>query len=115
MSMLAICVVSSDKQLGRRCWKRSEESASAFVTRITRRKSDPSQKRILLVEDDRKVGAFLEEGLCQEGFLVDWAHDGDEAVELAKAGVYDLILLDYMLPKKDGVQVAADIRRRGQQ
>lgn len=70
--------------------------------------------RILLVEDDRKVGAFLEEGLCQEGFLVDWAHDGDEAVELAEGGAYDLILLDYMLPKQDGVQVAAAIRSRGQ-
>jgi DNA-binding response OmpR family regulator len=70
--------------------------------------------RILLVEDDRKVGAFLEEGLCQEGFLVDWAHDGDEAVELGEAGAYDLILLDYMLPKQDGVQVAAAIRSRGQ-
>ena len=40
--------------------------------------------RILLVEDDRKVGAFLAEGLRQEGFLVDWAHDGDEAVKLAR-------------------------------
>jgi DNA-binding response OmpR family regulator len=71
--------------------------------------------RILLVEDDRKVGAFLEEGLRQEGFLVDWARDGDEAVELAGAGAHDLILLDFMLPKKDGLQVAAEIRRLGQQ
>jgi DNA-binding response OmpR family regulator len=71
--------------------------------------------RILLVEDDRKVGAFLEEGLRQEGFLVDWAHDGDEAVEFAVAGAYDLILLDFMLPSKDGIHVATDIRRLGQQ
>ncbi len=71
--------------------------------------------RILLVEDDRKVGAFLDEGLRQEGFFVDWAHDGDEAVELAAAGAHDLILLDFMLPKKDGLQVAAEIRRLGQQ
>jgi DNA-binding response OmpR family regulator len=71
--------------------------------------------RILLVEDDRKVGAFIEEGLREEGFLVNWAHDGDEAVELAGAGGYDLILLDFMLPKKDGLQVAVDIRRLGQQ
>jgi two-component system, OmpR family, copper resistance phosphate regulon response regulator CusR len=67
--------------------------------------------RILLVEDDRKVGAFLEEGLRQEGFLVDWAQDGDAAVELADAGAYDIVLLDFMLPKKDGLQVARDIRR----
>jgi DNA-binding response OmpR family regulator len=71
--------------------------------------------RILLVEDDRKVGAFLEEGLRQEGFLVDWAQDGDAAVELADAGAYDIVLLDFMLPKKDGLQVARDIRRLDQQ
>jgi DNA-binding response OmpR family regulator len=71
--------------------------------------------RILLVEDDRKVGAFLEEGLRQEGFLVDWVQDGDAAVELAGAGPYDIILLDFMLPKKDGLHVAIDIRRLGQQ
>lgn len=71
--------------------------------------------KILLVEDDPKVGAFVEEGLRQEGFLVDRASDGDEAVELARAEVYDLILLDFMLPKRDGLQVAADIRGRGQQ
>lgn len=61
------------------------------------------------------MGAFLEEGLRQEGFLIDWAHDGDEAVDLAGAGTYDLILLDFMLPKKDGLRVAMDIRRLGQQ
>ena len=71
--------------------------------------------RILLVEDDRKVGAFLEEGLRQEGFLVDWAQDGEVAVELADAGAYDIVLLDFMLPKKDGLQVARDIRRVHQQ
>ena len=71
--------------------------------------------RILLVEDDRKVGAFLEEGLRQEGFLVDWAQDGDAAVELADAGAYDIVLLDFMLPKKDGLQVARDIRGLDQQ
>jgi DNA-binding response OmpR family regulator len=71
--------------------------------------------RILLVEDDRKVGAFIEEGLRQEGFLIDWAHDGDEAVELVSAGTYDLILLDFMLPKRNGLHVAAEIRRLGQE
>ena len=71
--------------------------------------------RILLVEDDRKVGAFLEEGLRQEDFLVDWVRDGEAAVESAGACAYDLILLDFMLPKKDGHQVARDIRRSGRQ
>jgi two-component system, OmpR family, copper resistance phosphate regulon response regulator CusR len=71
--------------------------------------------RILLAEDDRTVGSFLEEGLGQEGFDVDWARDGDKAVQLAQAVAYDLIVLDFMLPKKDGLQVAMDIRRSGQQ
>jgi two-component system copper resistance phosphate regulon response regulator CusR len=71
--------------------------------------------KILLVEDDPKVGAFLEEGLRGEAFLVDRAYEGEAALEMAEAGAYDLILLDYMLPKKNGVQVAAGIRGRGQQ
>jgi len=71
--------------------------------------------KLLVVEDDPKVGALLEEGLRQEGYLVDRARDGDQAIELAGAGAYDLILLDFMLPKKDGLQVAADIRGRGLQ
>jgi two-component system copper resistance phosphate regulon response regulator CusR len=71
--------------------------------------------RILLVEDDRKVGAFLEDGLRQEGFLVDWARDGEAGIELARAGAYDIFLLDFMLPKKDGLQVARDIRRLDRQ
>jgi two-component system, OmpR family, copper resistance phosphate regulon response regulator CusR len=71
--------------------------------------------RVLLAEDDRTVGAFLEEGLGQEGFVVDWARDGDKAVEFAMADAYDLIVLDFMLPKRDGLQVAIDIRRSGQQ
>jgi DNA-binding response OmpR family regulator len=71
--------------------------------------------KILLVEDDPKVGALLEEGLRGEAFLVDRAYEGEAALEMAEAGAYDLILLDYMLPKKNGVQVAAAIRGRGQQ
>jgi DNA-binding response OmpR family regulator len=71
--------------------------------------------RILLVEDDLKVGGFLEVGLRGEAFLVDRAYDGEAALEMAAAGAYDLILLDYMLPKKNGVQVAAGIRSRGQE
>jgi DNA-binding response OmpR family regulator len=70
--------------------------------------------KILLVEDDPKVGAFLEVGLREEAFLVDRAYDGEAALEMAAPGVSDLILLDYMLPKKNGVQVAAAIRDRRQ-
>src|SRR3954452_3513530 len=97
-----------------RCWQPFEESASASATAVTPRKPEPPLMRILLVEDDSKFGAYLEEGLRREGFLVDWARDGAEGVELAQGGLYDLILLDFMLPNKDGLQVAEDVRRLGQ-
>ncbi|HEX5575076.1 MAG TPA: response regulator [Gemmatimonadales bacterium] len=71
--------------------------------------------RLLLVEDDPKVGAFLEEGLSLEGFKLDWAHDGEQAIELARDTDYDLILLDFMLPKKNGLEVAGNLRSRGSQ
>jgi DNA-binding response OmpR family regulator len=66
--------------------------------------------RILVVEDDYKIGGFLEQGLREEGFEVDRADDGEEAVAKGGAGRYDLILLDYMLPKKNGLQVATELR-----
>jgi DNA-binding response OmpR family regulator len=71
--------------------------------------------RILVVEDDHKVGAFLEQGLREEHFEVDRACDGLEAMIKAESADYDLILLDYMLPKKSGVEVAAQLRGQGRQ
>ncbi len=69
--------------------------------------------RILAVEDDRKVAGFIEMGLREEGYAVDIARDGDEAIVLAHVNDYDAILLDLMLPKKNGLQVAAELRREG--
>jgi DNA-binding response OmpR family regulator len=65
------------------------------------------------VEDDRKVAGFIEMGLREEGYAVDLARDGDEAIVLAHVNDYDAILLDLMLPKKNGLQVAAELRREG--
>jgi DNA-binding response OmpR family regulator len=67
------------------------------------------------VEDDYKLGALLEEGLQQEGFDVALARDGEEAVTQALAADYDLVLLDYVLPRKNGHQVAVELRRAGRQ
>jgi DNA-binding response OmpR family regulator len=75
--------------------------------------NDDPPMRLLLVEDDPKVGAFLEESLSLEGFKLDWAHDGEQAIERVSDTPYDLILLDFMLPKKNGLEVAANIRSRG--
>ncbi|HJP58214.1 MAG TPA: response regulator transcription factor [Gemmatimonadales bacterium] len=69
--------------------------------------------RILVVEDDRKVAGFIEQGLKEEGHAVDVAPDGDEATMLAHVYEYDVILLDIVLPKKNGFQVAGELRREG--
>ena len=69
--------------------------------------------RILIVEDDHKLGALLEQGLQEEGFEVARARDGEEAVIQGLADDYDLVLLDYMLPRKNGHQVAMELRRAG--
>ena len=73
--------------------------------------SDPM--KILVVEDDRKVAGFIEQGLREEGYAVDVAPDGDEATMMAHVYEYDLVVLDVMLPKKTGLQVAAELRREG--
>jgi two-component system copper resistance phosphate regulon response regulator CusR len=69
--------------------------------------------KILLVEDDRKVAGFIEQGLREEGYVVDVARDGDEATTMAHVNEYDAILLDVVLPKKNGFQIAAELRREG--
>jgi len=68
---------------------------------------------ILVVEDDRKVAGFIEQGLKEEGYVVDLARDGEEATMLAHVNDYDAVLLDVVLPKKNGFQIAAELRREG--
>jgi len=69
--------------------------------------------KILVVEDDRKVAGFIEQGLREEGYAVDVAPDGDQATMLAHVYEYDALVLDVMLPKKTGLQVATELRREG--
>jgi two-component system, OmpR family, copper resistance phosphate regulon response regulator CusR len=69
--------------------------------------------KILVVEDDRKVAGFVEQGLKEEGYIVDLARDGEEATILAHVNDYDVMLLDVMLPKKNGFQIATELRREG--
>lgn len=69
--------------------------------------------RVLLVEDDPMIGEAVKKGLGLEGFAVDWVQDGKQA-ELAIAnGVYELVLLDLGLPRKDGLALLKELRRRG--
>ncbi len=66
--------------------------------------------RILLVEDEETLALGLEFNLTDEGYSVEWAKDGKQALEFFKSGSYDLILLDIMLPYFDGFEIAEIVR-----
>lgn len=68
--------------------------------------------KILLVEDEKKVAAFIKKGLKSEGYIVDHASDGEEGLFMANEGKYDLIILDIMLPKMDGMTVCREVRAK---
>jgi heavy metal response regulator len=67
--------------------------------------------RILVVEDEKKVASFIKKGLEEEGYAVDTATDGEEGLAMSLAQVYDLIILDIRLPKRDGLQVLKALRQ----
>ena len=69
--------------------------------------------RILVVEDEKKVASFLKKGLEEERYAVDCAFDGEEALFMADANEYDLVILDIMLPKVDGLEVLKQVRDKG--
>lgn len=68
--------------------------------------------RILVVEDEKKVASFIQRGLEGEGFSVDVANDGESGVEMGSANSYDLILMDIMLPKMDGLEAIKALREK---
>jgi two-component system copper resistance phosphate regulon response regulator CusR len=68
--------------------------------------------RILVVEDEGKVARALQEGLAAEGYEVTVAGDGEEGLRLASLGSFDLVLLDLALPRCDGIEVLAALRKR---
>lgn len=68
--------------------------------------------KILVVEDDAKIAAFLQKGLSEESYSVDLSAHADEAVYLAQVNAYDIILLDVMLPGRDGMEVCRTLRER---
>jgi heavy metal response regulator len=68
--------------------------------------------RILVVEDEKKVASFIKRGLEEEKYEVDTALDGEEGLKMALDKHYDLIVLDWMLPKKDGLAVIKELREK---
>jgi DNA-binding response OmpR family regulator len=69
--------------------------------------------RILIVEDEHKIAQALKRGLEQEHYAVDLAFDGDDGLATAEAENYDLIVLDRMLPGKDGIAICQELRKQG--
>lgn len=67
--------------------------------------------KILIIEDDEKIISFLQKGLKEEGYIIDYSLNGDEGIYLASVNNYDLILLDIMLPVKDGMEVCKILRK----
>ena len=68
--------------------------------------------RALLVEDDQTIADFVGRGLREAGFAVDHAADGEEGLQLASGGDYDVAIVDVMLPKLDGLSLIKELRRR---
>jgi DNA-binding response OmpR family regulator len=66
--------------------------------------------RILVIEDERRLCSIIKRGLIEEGYAVDTSYDGEEGEYLAETTPYDLIILDIMLPKKDGIEVCQNLR-----
>src|SRR5256885_15290414 len=69
--------------------------------------------RVLLIEDKKKTAAFLAKGLREDGLTVEIAHDGESGLDLARTKKYDLLIVDVMLPNKDGWAVVTELRKSG--
>jgi DNA-binding response OmpR family regulator len=73
----------------------------------------PEPVKILVVEDDRKLALFLRRVFSEEGYLVDLSGSGPEALAQGRSGIYNLVVLDWMLPDLDGLEVCRQLRRAG--
>lgn len=69
--------------------------------------------RVLIVEDEKDLAAIIKQGLEEEGYIVDVAHDGEEGLYMAENYPLDAIVLDIMLPKMDGLAVLSKLRTKG--
>jgi DNA-binding response OmpR family regulator len=68
--------------------------------------------RILVADDDRRLTSIVKRGLMEEAYAVDVAYDGEESEYLAEINPYDLVILDIMMPKKDGIEVCRELRAK---
>jgi len=71
--------------------------------------------KLLVIEDEEKTAAYLRKGLSENGFIVDTSSDGEAGLALAKQSAYDLLILDVLLPRREGWSVLRELRRVGNQ
>ncbi len=71
--------------------------------------------KVLIVEDEAKAASYLSRGLSEQGFVVDVSDNGEDGLHLARTAAYDLLILDVMLPRRDGWSVLSELRRAGRQ
>lgn len=71
--------------------------------------------RVLIVEDEKDLAAIIKQGLEEEGYVVDVAHDGEEGLYMAESYPIDVMVLDVMLPQMDGLTVLSSLRKKGVQ
>jgi two-component system OmpR family response regulator len=69
--------------------------------------------RLLVVEDDREAAAYLRKALREAGHICEIAYDGEEGLALALDGEFDVFVIDRMLPKRDGLSLVSEVRKRG--
>jgi DNA-binding response OmpR family regulator len=69
--------------------------------------------KVLVIEDDPKISQFIDGGLTQEGYTIEVSNDGEVGLQMLKSSPYDLVILDLMLPKMDGMSVLKSIRAVG--
>ncbi|MGN1452177.1 MAG: response regulator transcription factor [Eubacteriales bacterium] len=69
--------------------------------------------RVLIVEDEKRLAMALSQIFSQQGWMTDEVHDGQDGLDYGLSGIYDVIVLDVMLPRKDGFSVAKELRRSG--
>jgi two-component system, OmpR family, response regulator len=72
-----------------------------------------SSMRLLIIEDDKEAAAWLSKGLKEMGHVVDLAHDGDAGYGIAAEAVHDVLIVDRMLPKRDGLSIIRELRGNG--
>jgi response regulator RpfG family c-di-GMP phosphodiesterase len=85
------------------------EGKRAVENNLIQKNSD-GPMRILVVEDEKKVAKFIQQGLEEEHYAVDVAHDGEKGLQMATAENYDLLVLDVNLPKMNGLDLIKSLR-----